>query len=245
MALVIVATGLMPALARADDRTFRLSVPDALIETGLMKHLLPRFSLKTGVRIELVPEATEAEITLSSGKGRPVFSDSKTTWHLRLHAQDHAGAARFADWLNSEVGQRTLTSFEVDGTAHYTLPDAVEEIDGAVQFEGNAVRGRALSVRHCGRCHVVSEDNRMNAIGSTPSFFVLRAMSDWDVRFQSFYALNPHPAFTQIAEVTKPFPIHQPPPIIPVEITLDDLEAILAYVSDVAPADLGAPLVHQ
>jgi hypothetical protein len=85
----------------------------------------------------------------------------------------------------------------------------------------------------------------MNAIGSTPSFAVLRALPDWGARFQGFFALNPHPAFTQVADVTDPFPIDRPPPIIPVEITLDDLEAILAFVAAMEPADLGAPLLHQ
>ena len=70
-------------------------------------------------------------------------------------------------------------------------------------------------------------------------------MGDWDNRFRAFFALNPHPAFTQVEDVTEPFPIDRPPPIIPVEITLADLEAIMAYVSRLEPADLGAPIKHQ
>lgn len=85
----------------------------------------------------------------------------------------------------------------------------------------------------------------MNAMASTPSFAVLRAMSDWDRRFQTFYILNPHPAFTQVEDVTEPFPINRPSPIAPMKITIDDLQAILAYVSGVEPADLGAPIEHQ
>ena len=57
--------------------------------------------------------------------------------------------------------------------------------------------------------------------------------------------LNPHPAFTQVADVTPPFHEERPPPIIPVEMTLDDLQAILAYVAALEPADLGAPIRHQ
>ena len=85
----------------------------------------------------------------------------------------------------------------------------------------------------------------MLGIGSTPSFFVLRALKDWDIRFQTFYSLNPHPSFTQIAEVTEPFPVDRPSPIVPVELTLDEFDAILAYVSALKPADLGAPLQLQ
>ena len=63
--------------------------------------------------------------------------------------------------------------------------------------------------------------------------------------FQAFYVLAPHPAFTQIKDVTEPFPIDLPSPIAPMEITLDDLEAILAYVAEMPPADLGAPIQHK
>ena len=99
--------------------------------------------------------------------------------------------------------------------------------------------------QHCKRCHAVTSEGRINSIGSTPSFFVLRTLPDWSERFEQFYVLNPHPAFTQIAEVTPPFAQDRPPPIVPVEMTLGDLEAIVAYVAELAPADLGAPIQHQ
>ena len=82
-------------------------------------------------------------------------------------------------------------------------------------------------------------------MGSTPSFPLLRTFSDWDERFESFYVLKPHAAFTQIEGVTPPFDIERPSPIVPMEITLEDLEAITAYVAIIAPADLGAPIKSQ
>ena len=234
---------LLPVAVVAGDRDFRLSAPAALVESGLLKYLLPRFSLKTQIRVEIVDG--NAEVMLSpEGDGVAVFSGDGTTW--RMSADDsHPGAVRFADWLTSEVGQRTLTSYEVDGVQMFTLPAEETEVEMAASFEGDAEEGLKLSSVHCGRCHVVSEANRMNAMGSTPSFFVLRTMRDWDRRFQSFFALNPHPSFTQVAEVTEPFPLNRPSPIAPVEITLDDLDAILAYVNQLEPADLGAPIQHQ
>ncbi|WP_299849135.1 hypothetical protein [uncultured Roseovarius sp.] len=242
VSLVVMLT-LLPVLASAGERDFRLSAPGALVESGLLKYLLPRFSLKTQIRVEVV--GGDGEVMLSpEGDGVPVFSSAGATWRMRLQG-DHAGAARFAEWLTSEVGQRTLTSFEVDGAQSFTLPAEEAEVEVAASYEGNAAEGLKLSSVHCGRCHVVSEANRMNAIGSTPSFFVLRTMRDWDRRFQSFFALNPHPSFTQVADVTAPFPIDRPSPIAPVEITLDDLDAILAYVNQLEPADLGAPIQHQ
>lgn len=245
----LVVCALLIALAAGESRAaegFRLSAPDELVDTGVLKHILPRFSLKTGIPIELVLDGAEAEVALrSGGNGRVVFIGPNTTWRMRVRAQDHAGAARFADWLTSEIGQCAITGFAPTGVALFSLTDEEQVEEAEISFDGNAKRGRELSTVHCGRCHVVSDDNRMNAIGSTPSFFVLRTFVDWDTRFQSFYALKPHPAFTQVADVTAPFPSNLPPPIIPVEITLDDIEAILAYVSAITPANLGAPLQHQ
>ncbi len=242
--IVFCLTVLLPISATADERLFRLSAPEALIASGLLDYLRPRFSLKTGVRIEIVTEDPEAEMALGNAEGRAVFIGEGATWRMRLRG-DHAGAARFADWLTSEIGQRTLTSYEIAGRVPFSLPEAEDVAAVALVFEGNAVAGKVLSLLHCGRCHVVSQENRMKAIGSTPSFAVLRTLPDWAPRFQTFYVLNPHPAFTQIAKITEPFAVNRPPPIVPVEITLDDLEAIMAYVSGVAPADLGAPIQHQ
>ncbi len=236
---------LWPLCAAADDRDVRLSAPADLVDSGVLKHLLPRFSLKTQIRVTLVDSAEGAEIVLvRDGAGMAVFSGLGATWQMRVQP-GHAGAERFADWLTSEIGQRTLTAFQVDGVQLFDLPAASAETLQAEIYEGDAGEGLRLSSLHCGRCHVVSEANRMNAIGSTPSFHVLRAMADWDRRFRAFFALNPHPAFTQVAEVTEPFAIDRPPPISPVEITLDDLDAILAYVNRLEPADLGAPIKHQ
>jgi hypothetical protein len=73
----------------------------------------------------------------------------------------------------------------------------------------------------------------------------MRGFSNWRARFAGFFAINPHPSFTIIEDVTEPFDQTRPPPIVPLEMTLDDLDAILAFVSRIAPADLGAPLQYQ
>ena len=85
----------------------------------------------------------------------------------------------------------------------------------------------------------------MNGIGSTPSFAVIKALPDWDLRFQAFYVLRPHAAFTQIEDVTPGFDPELPPPIVPVEMTLDDLNDLMAYVATITAADLGAPIQLQ
>jgi len=234
----------LPGVAKAER--LRLGVPQALRDSGLMTYVLPRFSLKTGVGVYLVPEGAEAELSLEAGgTGRAVFVGPQATWRMISHDSGHAGAARFADWLLSDIGQRTVAAYEVDGQSPFGPPERARAAQVAPTFAGDAALGKTLSNDLCGRCHVVSEETRMNDIGSTPSFFMLRAMKDWARRFEAFYALNPHPSFTQVEDVTPPFHIERPPPIIPVEMSLDDLEAIMAYVATMTPADLGAPIRHQ
>jgi hypothetical protein len=79
----------------------------------------------------------------------------------------------------------------------------------------------------------------------TPSFALLRTFSDWQDRFSTFYVRNPHPSFTQVIDITPPFARNLPPAIVPLEITQDELDSILAYVATILPADLGAPLQNQ
>ena len=119
---------------------------------------------------------------------------------------------------------------------------SVKEVEVVQVLTGDAALGEKVALTQCGRCHVVNETNRMNAIGSTPSFALMRTFSDWQERFETFFILKPHPAFTQVAEITEPFPDHLPSPIAPVEVTLDEIDAITAYVSSIEPADLGAPI---
>ena len=117
---LVMAVGL-PLAAQADDKRFSLAAPASLVESGLLDYLLPRFSLKTGVRIEVVPGKAAAEATLGTQEGRAVFTGSGETWRLRIR-DDHPGAVRFVDWLTSEIGRRTVTSYEVAGTAPQVLP---------------------------------------------------------------------------------------------------------------------------
>ncbi|MEM9044050.1 MAG: hypothetical protein AAGC81_05105 [Pseudomonadota bacterium] len=100
--------------------------------------------------------------------------------------------------------------------------------------------GEKLVYLKCGRCHVIGPSNRMGGIGSTPKFSVMRNWTNWEDKMRAFYALAPHPAFTQIAGVTDPFPEHLPSPIAPVELTEDELEEIIDYTRKLEPAELGA-----
>ena len=244
--LSLVLCGVVPGTGLAQSKSFRLSAPDALVASGFLKHLLPRFSLKTQIRIELVSEDDPADAALSAGgPGRPVFEGLDQTWALAILDGENAHLKRFIDWLASDVGQKTIGSFQPEGKPLFVAAIGQQAEVEAVALPGNAQEGEKLSVLHCGRCHMVNEATRMSTIGSSPSFAVMRSFSDWQARFEAFFVLKPHPAFTIIAGVTPPFDISRPSPIAPVEMTLEDLEAILAFVSQIPPADLGAPIQYQ
>jgi len=244
MALVILFVLPTSKAAFAQEKAFELSVSDELVESGLVRHLVPRFSMKTGVQISITPDGGDAVLAPVVDGGEPALAGEGTTYLIAVEpGQPHAD--RFRDWLLSEIGQRTIESFAKDGAPGYQgAVGMVEEVAGP-SFDGNIAKGAELSLTHCGRCHVIGEVNKHNGLGSTPSFGVLRGLPNWSQRFEAFYALNPHPSFTQVAEVTPPFDPARPSPIHPLEITLGDLDEILAFVSSIPPADLGAPIQHQ
>lgn len=224
----------------AQEKAFTLQTPDALSGTGFVQHLLPRFSLKTGIRITPGPDAGDAAF---GTEGTPVFRQGDTIWHLSRSDGPYTEA--FEDWLLSDIGKRTIEAFAPDGTALFSADVGTRQIVQTAAVSGDVALGEKVSIKRCGRCHVVNAKNRMKAIGSTPSFALMRNFQDWQRRFETFFLLRPHPAFTQVKDVTEPFPDHLPSPIEPINVTLEEIEAITAYVGTIAPADLGAPLQSQ
>lgn len=102
-----------------------------------------------------------------------------------------------------------------------------------------AADGEKLALLHCGRCHVVSAANKFGGIDSTPSFAALRSLADWREKLSTFWTASPHAAVVQIAGVTEPFPPDRPPPIAPVELTIEEVEAIQAFIETIEPKQLG------
>ncbi|MEQ8898064.1 MAG: hypothetical protein RID23_13320 [Roseovarius sp.] len=242
--LVILALSLAPFKAAAQDGPVRLHAPTALTETGLFDYILPRFTLKHRVRVALVDTPAEAHMTLGTD-GRPLFAGPAQTWAMDIRDPDHTGATTLADWLTGEVGRNTILAYAPDGAPLFSKAEAAERQAAAITYSGDPALGLRISKTKCTRCHAVDDSTRMAGIGSTPSFAVLRSLPDWEQRFAAFYVLNPHPSFTQIAEVTPPFDDLNPSPIVPMEMTLDEVDAVLAYVAAMDAADLGAPLQHQ
>lgn len=89
-------------------------------------------------------------------------------------------------------------------------------------------QGKRVADQHCSRCHVVGEANRMGGIGSTPSFALLRRMDDWEERYSSFFARNPHPAFVTVEGLSGTRTL--PPNAAPITLTEDEVAALMAYV---------------
>lgn len=240
--LVIIFT-LLAGLARADDVRVQFYAAPELVESGLIQHIRPRFSLKTSVGVDIVSDPAVATLLIWD-QGDPVFAGLGQVWYLERPGA-HEGSDRFARWITSEIGQRTITGFAPEGRALFATTDTASAPAQEAGLSADAQAGREVAFARCGRCHVTETERRMTGIGSTPSFPVLRSLDNWDYRFAAFYTLKPHPAFTQIEDLTEPFPAHQPPPLVPVELTLDELDALLAYVEGLAPADLGEALELQ
>ena len=102
--------------------------------------------------------------------------------------------------------------------------------------------GEKLTMINCGRCHKVSEKDRMGGIGSTPSFAVMRNWDNWEEMMKAFWTYRPHPSFTQIEGVTEPFAENRPPHVHPISLTLEELRVIINYARTIKPADLGPDL---
>ena len=198
-AVLFMVWGALPLRA---EEALRLSVPTALEQSGFAQFLVPRFALKAGIRIERVAEGAEAQMAFVASDA-PSFEGLGQGWAL-----EHNGDPRaidFADWLRSDIGRRTIESFTASDGSRFAAVTQRPAAQVALSYDGNRVEGERLSLALCGRCHVINETNRMNGMGSTPSFSVLRSMADWDDRFATFHLRNPHPSFTQIAEITDPY----------------------------------------
>lgn len=221
------------ASAQSDDRTFRLAVPVELVDSGLLAHVLPRFSLKTSRRAEITSEAPDAVL---GPEGVPVFARGDAAYALTLKTED-ANARAFLDWLQSTAGQSAITGFVPSSGAPFTAI-AADPVADPILFEGDIAKGLAVAEAHCTRCHTVSPGDRSN-IASTPSFMALRALPDWDERFAAFFALNPHPAFLRVEGLSPPFDPSRPPSMIPIVITETEMQDVQAYAASLTPAELG------
>lgn len=85
------------------------------------------------------------------------------------------------------------------------------------QAAGDPARGRELAQKLCGRCHAWDPERPWNSIGSTPSFmWMARRLDFWRERILSVTDRRPH--------IAQKF-----------DVTLQDLEDVLAYIETLKP----------
>ncbi len=95
--------------------------------------------------------------------------------------------------------------------------------------DGDAAKGRKVSITYCARCHVIGDHNKDGGIDSTPSFQLLARRRDFVARLQTFYQRRPHPVFVRVPGV--PRWSKQPPYATPFEVTPAQIEHIIAFVA--------------
>ncbi len=147
----------------------------------------------------------------------------------------------FVDWLVSEPGRATIADFELDGQ-QIAIPTAADE---AAPIEmvivGNIDHGRELSRDHCRRCHKVDRADKYAGIDNAPSFHAMRTFDDWHIRFSTFYAVSPHKALISVegSGIEKNRALIT---IAPIDLQMDDINDIVAFVHSLTPLDLGKPI---
>ena len=239
-----------------------------MVENGFLKYVLPRFSLKTQIRISrssstdpaTVPEggypdpAGSAWWPRPSGEGAarivrvPLPMTTETYAAVRLAASGTTracrppcglaaigGGAQYADQPSpidgrgglSTAGRRTGAGGEGGGAGRSAggreaglFPLRPMPCGGRTQSDGRASAPRRPLAR--------SGRSRIGRIGC---WFSIRSI--------------PHPSFTQVEGVTPPFDPARPPHIAPVELTIDDVEAIAAFARTIPPKDLGGVTLEQ
>ena len=61
---------------------------------------------------------------------------------------------------------------------------------------GDRVKGEALAIKFCARCHVISESNPFGGIGSSPSFPLMAKYAEmFRPRIRTFEVRRPHAQF--------------------------------------------------
>ncbi|MDJ0827269.1 MAG: hypothetical protein QNJ16_17395 [Rhodobacter sp.] len=240
-AVLALACCLLTGSAAAQE--LRLAAPPEMAESGFLKHILPRFKLKHRIAVTPVAPGEAADMALvpDGAEGTRVFAAVDGP-EYRLVLQGGAGAVTFRDWLLSTPGKSAVTSFPRGGPPAFTADLAEVAVAVEIELTGDAVLGSKLALQHCGRCHVVDTRNRMGGIGSTPSFGAMRARPHWIDLFSKYWSENPHPSFTEVVGVTEPFGPGHVTHIAPVQITLEDIDAIVAFVGTLEPKNLGRPV---
>ena len=144
--------------------TYYFYAPDSLTGTGVLKHILPRFSLKHNIRVGLAPIQAQADVVLGKQKaGSPAFQSGSEIWYVSVQGEDASDfAERFRDWITSEIEKSAIESFvSSDGITFSTQFDAALLTPQETELV-DVTLGHQIAMKNCGRCHAIDETNRKN-----------------------------------------------------------------------------------
>ncbi len=244
----LVVVGLLLATTHGTRaHALSLSVHPDLPE-GLISYLLPRFTLKTQVRFTRLPKDGDLQFIVRDTEQSVAIFDlaDGTRGYLRAASwlQDDPDYVKFKDWLLSDAGRATILDYQEAGQAVATPVDPEPEVEMPVVIVGDAAVGEALSLEHCSRCHKVDRANKYSGMDSSPSFHAMRGFDDWFVRFSSFYTVSPHKALISVqgSGISKDRDLI---PIAPIDLTIEQVNDIVAFVHSLEPLDLGRPIQYN
>ncbi len=229
-----------------ENNQISVEFPEELLMIEFEKYILPRFKFKTQIKVLVSTDNKYHDAKLGIlPSGLEVFSDlNGFVYRLETKTIDPEQLSRlekFANWLTSDSGIRTIEDFSIQGIQVFKAVEFSEEKEEEEIFDGDMAAGLGLSQKHCKRCHVV-DDNAFAGIDSTPSFHAMRSFDDWQERFTAFWTVSPHLNVISISEVYQAGSKTVPTTIAPIELSLDDIDDILAYVAFIEPKDLGKPI---
>jgi len=212
---------------------------------GLIDYVLPRFTLKTQIRFDRLPKDADLQFRADPGEfGVAIFSLNDGTigyLHAARWLQSDPDYLALRDWLLSEAGRATILDYQEDGKTVATPVDQIEEAPIEIVIVGDPSAGKSLSIDHCSRCHKVDRAAKYSGMDSSPSFHAMRGFDDWFIRFSSFYAVSPHKALITV----KGSGISQDSDLIaiaPINLTIEQVNDIVAFVHTLEPLDLGRPI---
>ena len=118
--LAVAVAGVAADPAVSQIKTTTLLVTPEVQDTGVVKFMLPRFTLKHGVRVTVVDEGDASGSLIADGD-TVVFSRGGTNYGLTVHVSDDPHMSTLAAWLTGDVGRRTILSFKQDGLTQFVL----------------------------------------------------------------------------------------------------------------------------
>ena len=242
----LITVAWVSALAMGFNSAFALSLShDTVIPSELVQYVVPRFSLKTRIRFDQVESSGDIQlVTVRPETGAEVMKlvSGETVYVTAAGGTIESSDYRaFVDWLVSEPGRATIADFELDGQ-QIAIPTAADEVAPIeMVIVGNIDHGRELSRDHCRRCHKVDRADKYAGIDNAPSFHAMRTFDDWYIRFSMFYAVSPHKALISVegSGIEKNRALIT---IAPIDLQMDDINDIVAFVHSLTPLDLGKPI---